>query len=262
MKNAIRQDDTTCFSMERIVGDTHFLQFHGCLKMIGIVKGSAVVTISGESIALTEGQMAIVDRYEPHSCHPDGNAEIVVASIGVNYIRSVFSLYPGKRLSRWLMDGVFNQKILNNMEAIFISPQDSASELKKIGSICHLFSEVIDHYGLADRTEIPEEDLDLTTGVLQYIYEHYNEKITLESLAKVFHLSPTALSKKLGKRLGVDLRVFVNDVRVQKAIQMMEDPVNKGEAINEIAFACGFSSMTTFYRSYRRNFSFRENNEE
>lgn len=262
MKNAIRQDDSTCFSMERIVGDIHYLQLHGCLKIIGIVKGSAVVTISGESIVLMEGQMAIVDRYEPHSCQPDGNAEIVVASIGVNYIRSVFSLYPGKKMPRWLMDENFNKKILASMETIFGNPQDATSELKKIGSICHLFSEVIDHYGLEDKTEIPEEDLDLTTGVLQYIYEHYSEKITLEGLAKVFHLSPTALSKKLGKRLGVDLRVFVNDVRVQKAIQMMEDPASKGKAINEIAFACGFSSMTTFYRSYRRNFGFRENSKE
>ena len=261
MKKAIRQDDPTCFSMERIVGDVHFLQFHGCLKVFGVVKGSAVVTISGESRVLTEGQMAIVDRYEPYGCQPDRNAEIVVASIGINYIRSVFNLYPGKRLARWLMDGFLNQKILENMEAIFGKIQESTSELKKIGSICHLFSEIIDYYGLEDRIEVPEEDLDLTTGVLQYIYEHYSEKITLESLAKVFHLSPTTLSKKLGKRLGVDLRVFVNDVRMQQAIEMMDDPVNKGKAINEIAFACGFSSMTTFYRSYRRNYGFRENND-
>ncbi len=262
MKNAIRQDEATCFSMEKIVEGGRYLQLHGCMKIYGIVKGCVTVTISGESRELTECQLAIIDRYEPYSFQPDGNTEIVVASIGVNYIRSVFSLYPGKKMPRWLMDENFNQKILVSMETIFGNPQDATSELKKIGSICHLFSEVIDHYGLEDKTEIPEEDLDLTTGVLQYIYEHYSEKITLEGLAKVFHLSPTALSKKLGKRLGVDLRVFVNDVRVQKTIQMMEDPANKGKAINEIAFACGFSSMTTFYRSYRRNFGFRENSKE
>lgn len=259
MKKEIQQDDAAWFSMDRFVGDMQYLQFHGCLKIYGIVKGNAAVTISGESRVLTEGQMAIVDRYEPHSCQLEENAEIVVASIGVNYIRSVFSLYPGKRLARWLMDGFFNQKILENMEVIFSRPQVSAPELRKIGSVCHLFSEIIEHYGLEDRPELPEEDLDLTTGVLQYIYEHYSEKITLEGLAKIFHLSPTALSKKLGKRMGVDLRVFVNDVRVQKAIQMMEDPAYKGKAINEIAFACGFSSMTTFYRSYRRNFGSIEN---
>ena len=262
MKNAIRQDETTCFSMEKIVEGGRYLQLHGCMKIYGIVKGCVTVTISGESRELTEGQLAIVDRYESISCQPDGNTEIVVASIGVNYIRSVFSLYPGKKMPRWLMDENFNQKILASMETIFGNPQDSASELKKIGSICHLFSEVIDHYGLADRTEIPEEDLDLTTGVLQYIYEHYNEKITLESLAKVFHLSPTALSKKLGKRLGVDLRVFVNDVRVQYAIQMRDDPKNKGLSLNDIAMQCGFTSMGTFYRSYERNFKFHKLDKE
>ena len=140
------------------------------------------------------------------------------------------------------------------MDNIFNQSKMQIPELKKIGCVCNLFSEIIERYGLEDRVEIPEADLDLTASVLQYIYEHYNEKITLENLARVFHLSPTALSKKLGKHLGVDLRVFVNDVRVQKAMQMMEYPAYQVKAINEIAFLCGFSSMTTFYRSYRRNF--------
>ena len=259
MKKTIQRDDVSCFSMERLTSGIHYLQMQGCLKIYGVVKGKASMTISGESRVLTEGQMAITDSYEPHSCQPDGDAEIVVANIGVNYIRSIFSLYPKKRMVRWLMDDGFNSSVFSELDNIFGQSQMQIPGLKKIGYVCNLFSEVIEHYGLEDRIEIPEADVDLTASVLQYIYEHYNEKITLENLAKVFHLSPTALSKKLGKHLGVDLRVFVNDVRIQMAMQMMEDPVHKGKAINEIAFTCGFSSMTTFYRSYRRNFGSIEN---
>ena len=253
MKKTIQQDHMSCFSLERLAGGIYYLQMQGCLKIYGAVKGEASVTVSGENRLLAEGQMAIVDRYEPHSCQLHGNAEIVVANIGANYTRSIFSLFPKKRMVRWLMDDGFNRRIFSELDNIFDQSQMQIPELKKIGCICNLFSEVIEHYGLEDRVEISETDLDLTANVIQHIYEHCSEKITLESLAKVFHLSPTALSKKLGKHLGVDLRVFVNDVRVQKAMQMMENPAYKGKAINEIAFMCGFNSMTTFYRSYRRN---------
>ena len=71
-------------------------------------------------------------------------------------------------------------------------------------------------------------------------------------------MSPKALSKKLKKHINIDLRVFISDIRVQRAVEMLDDPQNYGTSINQIAAKCGFSSMATFYRSYERNYSFRE----
>jgi transcriptional regulator GlxA family with amidase domain len=70
------------------------------------------------------------------------------------------------------------------------------------------------------------------------------------------------LSKKIKKRVNLDLRVFVNDIRVQRAVEMWEDPQNYGKSIQDIAMQCGFSSMATFYRSYERNFKYRALKEE
>jgi YesN/AraC family two-component response regulator len=123
---------------------------------------------------------------------------------------------------------------------------------------CQVFSDIIDHYGLIDKVGNVRQNKDIVTQVVQYIYDHYQENITLESLSKEFFVSPKALSKKIKKRVNVDLRVFVNDVRVQRAVEMCDDPKNYGKSIHEIAAQCGFSSMATFYRSYERNFKFRE----
>ena len=75
-------------------------------------------------------------------------------------------------------------------------------------------------------------------------------------------MSPKALSKKLKKRLNVDLRVFVNDIRVQMVIQLRNDPKYKDKTLQQIAMLCGFTSMSTFYRSYERNYSFQDSSEE
>ena len=74
----------------------------------------------------------------------------------------------------------------------------------------------------------------------------------------MFYLSPKALSKRIKNHLNVDLRVFINDVRVQRVVQMMDDPQNQGLSISQLAAQCGFTSMTTFYRSYKRNYRFRD----
>jgi len=37
---------------------------------------------------------------------------------------------------------------------------------------------------------------------------------------------------------------------------MLNEPEHKNKSIYEIAMSCGFSSMSTFYRCYKRNFRF------
>ena len=59
-----------------------------------------------------------------------------------------------------------------------------------------------------------------------------------------------------------NLRLFINDIRVQRAVQMRDDPAYKGKSLNEIALACGFNNMVTFYRSYERNFRFHKLDKE
>lgn len=262
MRKVTEKDEATCFRMERIAGNGQPLHFHRCMEIYGVVKGVAAITVSGESRLLTDGQMAIVDRFENHSCETEGEAEILVVSVGTSYLRHFLSLYPNKKLPRWLTDLEFNKRLYEDIERNFAETLKRESELQKIGIVCQLLSSVIEHYGLEDKYEGSESDMALAAEIVQYIYAHCNEKITLETLSKTFYLSPTILSKKLRKRLGVDFRMFVNDIRVHKAVQMLDDPENKNKRIHEIAMMCGFSSMSTFYRCYKRNFSFRKLNTE
>ena len=78
--------------------------------------------------------------------------------------------------------------------------------------------------------------------------------ICCQLFADIIYISPKVLSKKIRNRLNVDLRVFINDVRVQQVVQLMDDPANRGVSISQLATQCGFTSMTTFYRSYKRNY--------
>lgn len=256
MRKEIDREEMGCFAMEQLTGIGQYLHFHGCLEIYCVENGQAAMTISGQSKLLTRGQMAIVDRYENHSCEILEDSRVHVISLGAHYVRFFRSEYPDQRLPRWLTDVTFNQGFYEELKGSFALSQ-TLSELKRIGLVCQWLSKVIEHYGLTSKLEGSEADLDLVARIVQYIYAHYSERITLEKLSGIFHLSPTAISKKLGERLGTDFRVFVNDIRVQKAAQILNDPENR-KTINEVAMDCGFCSMSTFYRSYKRNFSFRK----
>ena len=132
------------------------------------------------------------------------------------------------------------------------------SELKKTGCVCTLFADVIELYGLFDGAYTTERESDVVSQVVQYIYEHYAEDLTLDTLSKHFFMSPKVFSRRISKSINCDLRIFVNDVRIQKAVQLLSLPENKDKSVEEVAFSCGFNNMVTFYRSYKRNFCYKK----
>ena len=256
-QNEIERDEATRFQAEQYVSNGYALHFHRNLEIYGVVHGRVAVTIDGQQNVLTSGQIAIVDGLENHSYEIDTEAEVFYFHIGTRYLNNLRILYPKKRLPHWLMDAEYNQKLYEQIASL-MGDMESIPELRRIGLVCQLLSDIIEHYGTMEKVGNIRENKDVITQVVQYIYDHYQEDITLETLSKQFYMSPKALSKKLKKHINIDLRVFISDIRVQRAVEMLDDTQIYGTSINQIAAKCGFSSMATFYRSYERNYSFRE----
>lgn len=261
LKNEIERDQASRFSAEQYISTGYYLHFHRNIEIYGVVNGAVSVSIAGHQKELTAGQIAIIDGLENHSYEIDGEAEVFFFHIGTRYTSKLYSLYPNKRLPYFLTDVEYNRMLYAQIQPLLNSTRN-IPELKRYGIACQLFSDIIEHYGVTEKVGNIGSDNDIVTDIVQYIYEHYSEHITLESLSKAFYISPKALSKKIRKRLDIDLRLFINDIRVQKAIQMRDDPKNKGKSLNEIAMLCGFTNMGTFYRSYERNFKFRKLDKE
>lgn len=258
MRRNLEKNDATCFFPEPLKEQDQALHFHSYLEIYCVVKGNAFVTVCGDNRLLTQGQMVIVSPFENHSCEAVGCAEVFTLCIGSDYIGHLSAVYPNKWLHRWLTEDKANSIICDYIRKNITQTLEGESKLQKIGIACQLFFMIVEHYGLREHKEISRQDQLLIAEIVQYIYDNSSEKITLEILAKRFYLSPTFLSKKLRKQIGVDLRAFVNDIRVCKAIRMKDTPEGRNRKIEDIAFACGFSSMSTFYRCYKRNYSFRK----
>ena len=255
MSTNLEKIEAGCFSTEPLTCKDRELHFHRYLEIYRVVKGNAFARVSGDNRLLSKGQMVIVNPFENHSCEAVEEAQVQVICIGTDYLDLFYSAYPGKGLPRWLTDPQENSAILEYAEKNFA--QEIISELHKNGLVCQLLSIVMEGYGLVDQGDVSERDKVLITEIVQYIYDHCSENITLETLSKVFYLSPSILSKKLRKQICVDFRVFVNDIRIHKAVRMMEAPENRKKRIEDIAILCGFNSMSTFYRCYKRNYGFR-----
>lgn len=86
---------------------------------------------------------------------------------------------------------------------------------------------------------------------VEYINEHLNESNALNKLAEAAHFSPFHFHRIFKALLNETVNEFTNRVRLEKASRLLK---YSESSISEIAFECGFSSVSTLSRAYKNYF--------
>ncbi|MGL5435101.1 MAG: AraC family transcriptional regulator [Lachnospiraceae bacterium] len=92
------------------------------------------------------------------------------------------------------------------------------------------------------------EDKDVMSQMIQYIYEHYPEDISIELLSQRFFLSPYYLCRKFKQATGNTVIQYLNTTRILNAQRMMLE-TNKN--FTQISNETGFSNLTHFNRVFK-----------
>lgn len=91
-------------------------------------------------------------------------------------------------------------------------------------------------------------DKDVLANALQYIHTHFAQKITLEQLADLEHISKSYLSRRFKKHTGMTVITYINQLRIQTAKQLL---INSTESVKEIAYQVGFESTKYFFSTFK-----------
>lgn len=86
--------------------------------------------------------------------------------------------------------------------------------------------------------------------VKEYIDLHYSEKVTLDRLAQLVGMTPTAFSRFFRKRTGRPLIEYILDVRLGAAARLL---VDTSSSVAEICYETGFNNLSNFNRAFRRH---------
>ena len=97
-----------------------------------------------------------------------------------------------------------------------------------------------------------EKYLERLTEILEYINEHYQEQITLNSLSDAVHLSSPYLSTFFEKYMGVNFSTYYTDLRLEKATGQL---LRTDESIESVAIENGFADPRSFTRAFRKKYN-------
>lgn len=85
--------------------------------------------------------------------------------------------------------------------------------------------------------------------ITQYVNEHYLEQIGLNELAQECNLSKSYLSRFFKKYMDMTIEDYINNVRAQRALGMLNDPEKN---LTTISYECGFTSLRSLNRALKR----------
>ncbi len=89
----------------------------------------------------------------------------------------------------------------------------------------------------------------LVKNALQYIEEHYQEKLRLSDVADSVFVSQWHLSKLLNKHTGKSFSEILNGIRIEKAKELLGDPALR---VGDIADVVGFLDIAHFSRVFKK----------
>jgi AraC-like DNA-binding protein len=101
----------------------------------------------------------------------------------------------------------------------------------------------------------PPEDYLLQKAV-NYIFENFNEPLSLELVAKHIGTNKCHLSTVFSKKMHVVFNHYINDVRLNFAVHHLR---NSDEPITKIAYDCGFGALRTFNRIFKNKYQITPN---
>lgn len=104
-------------------------------------------------------------------------------------------------------------------------------------------NEVIDDYF----SIISKDKLEKIMPALIYMENHYTEEITLEQISDANHLNSQYFSRLFKKITGRNVFDYVTHLRISKAQNML---LHTDKAIVDIAFESGYSSISSFNKSF------------
>lgn len=137
----------------------------------------------------------------------------------------------------------------------FLLKPSKFAELEEAISV--MCSKITEH---ADVTEEPDTDENepeisdaansfIVNNALEYMKNHYQEKMRLVDVANEVYVSQWHLSKLLNKITGQNFSELLNAIRMEKASELLRDPSLR---ISDIAEQVGFVDLAHFSRVFKK----------
>lgn len=225
---------------------------HVGISFFIVLTGNAMVTIKGVSSLFNEGDAFVVKHNECYKL--DVLEDNVVVQI------HLFENLIGELLPDLLCESSLKKQIdlsevreeLIKLCSLYLSKEENRNLkiLKCIITILEIYSEQAKLNG--EECNEPAKDVNpVVEEVKSYIYQHYNERITMHTFTDKYHYSESYFSKLFKEKVGMNFKDYLTEIRLLNSIY---DLIHTRAKVIDISEKHGFYNVSTYINAFKGNY--------
>lgn len=246
-------DHDKFFKME----ETHY---HDSYEIYYQVYGDRYLMTNGNFIHVKQGNLIWIKKFDLHQSFqgemPVGNR--VVIYFTENFIRKVFRENTDRLLKFFSdvfqvvsLDSIQQKKVLELMYEIecgLHNGQDLYVQFVFGQLILLLESWMCNQLVGTVESAYIDAKHDRISKVLAYLKNHCDEKIRLDEVAQIFHVTPHYLSRSFKECTGISFVNYINHLKIEQAKERLRD----NHSIMQVSLDLGYESITHFERVFKK----------
>ena len=235
------------------------LHWHNAIEIVYVLKGKINISIDTDNFELYENELEIINVDESHRLYSNEDNKILLFHIEQSffekYYKDIKNIYFYTNTSDFGAQEGEEYNILRTLLAKLLCESvqkvenyDEEIESILIDLLFHLINNF--HYLIYEQEELKDnkEQLERYHRISKYIFNNYNNNITLQSIAKKEFLSPHYLSHEIKNVTGYSFTDLINLTRVEESVKLLLDT---DMSIYELSEEIGFSHTRYFNKHFK-----------
>ena len=226
------------------------------------MKGSIRITTNGINFKLDKGHICFINSGVIHNTSRGDEDNLILTIHITDSKKSVFYNFKNLKFDHETYLDNF-QKNLVPLSDLQILLQRIYIEYRKklpgyenmiLSLVNACFAIMIRHSYLVPKEKddyIGENSLKRFNLILDYINDHYTEKLSLHDIADLMHMNYYYLSHFFKDTAGISFQEYVSGLRLNQS-EILFSTTNK--TITQISFECGFPNIKSFTSIFKANF--------
>jgi AraC-like DNA-binding protein len=242
--------------------------YHPEYELVLINKGAGKRMVGDSIDRFEDGDLVLLGSNLPHEwlCdevyfnHPDGfQGEGMVIQFLDNFLGDAFFKIPENRKLRKIMGAATQGCLLtgetkDNITHIMqkMVTMDTEDRLYALFEIFKILSKTKDYQLLTSpnfTTTFQADYTDAMKKVIEYIMQHFQEKIQMKKLLSIANMSSTTFSVMFKKNYNMTFSEYVLKVRIGYACSLLTDD---NRSISQVATDAGFENLSNFNRLFKK----------
>lgn len=243
--------------------------YHPELELVHILKGSGTQFIGNDIARFSAGDMILVGSDLPHLWRCDEEyyqkkshlfAESIVLHLSLEAFGSTFWEMPeNKKLAQFLQKSKQGISIKSKTKSIIakllkqLAITEGAERIILLLQVLTEASNTLDTSPVLSSADTRNwiensNESERMNNVYQYILKHFQEKISLQEIADIAHISPHSFCRFFKMRAQKSFSTFLTEIRINHACRLLAET---DFPVSDICYKSGFYNFSNFNRHFK-----------